>query len=161
MYFSNPTHRQFMQTLDTYYGGPILEKMRSVDGTSIYVCKIDSLLLKDQQYLIAIVPEDGAPLRTKAPLRELQWTCFQARNLEGEHEYQFAVRHAYVRKTEPHVMMVQTSSNKEYTTYEDVDRRLPIELILLHTTQDGLEYPSRGSFVSCLETFQTILRWKP
>lgn len=159
MYFSNPARRSFMRRMDDYYGSPVLEKMRSVDDTSIYVCKIHSLLLKDQQYLIAIVPEDGNALGTRVPLKNLEWTCFQARSLDGEHDYHQAIRHSYVRKSEPNLMMVRTSATKEYSVYRDEGGILPIELVLLHTTAEIYEYPPRGSLISCLETFQTILRW--
>lgn len=160
MYFSNPARRSFMRRIDDYYDSPLLEKMGSNDQTSIYVCKIHSLLLKEQQYLIAIVPEDTYPLHTKVPLKDLEWTCFQARTLDGDHEYHQAVRHSYVRKHEPQVTMVQTSATKEYSTYKDESGVFPMELVLLHTTADMYEYPPRGSLVSCLETFQTILQWK-
>lgn len=160
MYFSNPAHRNFMLSIDAYYDSPVMEKMRSADGTSMYVCKVHSLLLKDEQFLIAMVPEDDRPMHAKVPLKELQWTCFQARTLDGEeHAYHHAVAHSYARKHEPHATMVQTSATKEYSVYRDEAGVLPIDLILLHTTANEHEYPPRGSFVSCMETYQTVLRW--
>lgn len=156
--FSNPVHRQFMNMLNSYYDQPNLQKVKEQDGTSVYMCRISSLLLKEHRYLVAMASSDTNPMGHIMPLSDITWKYFQARALEGD-EYSGILQHTYVTKREMDWPVIKVKSTKEYSVFVDDKGCFPVEITLLHTSDDEYEYPSRGSFASCLETFQTMMRF--
>lgn len=156
--FSNPSHRNFMKLLNDYYDSPLLQKVKYANGVSIYMCKLSSLLLHEKRFLIVTVKEnDNLPIGQQFPLKELSWTSFQTRVLDSD-EYEEIVIHSYVLKREPNFNMIRVKATEEYSVYKDEQRKLPIELTLLHINRNRFEYPERGTLISCLETFQTIIQ---
>lgn len=158
--FSNPSHRYFMQYLDQYYDSPNVEKVKSSDRHAIYMCRLTSLLLNERRFLVVMCQEDHQAIGYVQPLGDIYWSCFQARVLQDD-EYHDIVTHSYTTKASPqytwNVNMV--ISNKEYSVYRDPSKTYPVEITLLHTTMEEYEYPPSGSFASCLETYQTVLRF--
>jgi len=163
MIFSNPSHRQFFQYINSYYDSPSFQKIKNNENYSIYVCKISSLLLHDKLYLIAMCPIDNNPLNTIVPLLDLNWICFQARSLNSEeYDNMDIMTHTYeIKKSLSYLLNVKKkNATKEYSTYVFEKNEYPIDIILLHTHENEFEYPSTGNFISCLETFQTILQFQ-
>ena len=160
MIFSNPVHRQFYHLLSEYYDNPILQKLKNNDGYSVYICKIYSLLLNESRYLIAITDIDNNPTNKYISLKDLNWISFQARVLNSqEYDNMEIIKHSYtVKKTlSYHFSVSKMSQNKEMSIYHLSNQEYPIEITLLHTKNNEFEYPSHGTLVSCLETFQTII----
>lgn len=158
--FSNPSHRQFMNMVNAYFDRPLLQKVKDEGDTSVYMCRLSSLLLKEHRYLVAIITMDQEPIGAIQPLSDLSWKYFQARVLEGD-MYAGIIQHAYVTKAEKATnwSVVKIKSTSQYSIFQDEQSRFPVEITLLHTANDEYEYPSRGTFASCLETFQTMIRF--
>lgn len=160
MIFSDPVHRQFYYLLSEYYDNPVLQKLKNDDEYSIYICKIYSLLLNENRYLIAITHLDQHPIKKYISLKELEWVSFQARVLNSkEYENMEIIRHSYTikRSVAYQFSVSKISNNKEMSVYRLSKNEYPIEITLLHTKNNEFEYPNHGSLVSCLETFQTII----
>lgn len=154
--FSNPVHRKLMQMVDTYFDYPSMQKVKDQDMTSIYMCRLSSLLLNENRYLVAITTLDEHPVGHLVKLGDLHWKYFQSRTLSGE-EYVGITQHSYMTKRDLTWPVVKIRTTKEYSIYES--ETYPIHITLLHTSKDEYEYPLRGTFASCLETFQTIIRF--
>jgi hypothetical protein len=156
--FSNPIHRKFMNLVDNYYDHPFLQKVRDQDDMSTYMCKISSLLLNENRYLVAIASKDDHPVGHVQALGDISWKYFQARVLEGN-EYVSILGQSYVTKRDMSWPIVKVKSTKEYSVFVDETGLYPVEVTLLHTSSDEYEYPSRGTFAACLETYQTMVRF--
>lgn len=155
--FSNPTHRTLMQIIDAYFDHPWMQKVKDENSTtSVYMCRIASLLLNEQRYLVAITSHDTNPIGHTVRLSDLYWTCFQSRVLESD-AFVTVLQHSYVTKRELQMPVVRTQATPSYSTYRADN--LPIEITLLHTSNDVYEYPTKGTLASCLETFRTIVRF--
>lgn len=156
--FSNPVHQTLRRILDTYFDHPTMQKIKDEDATttSVYMCRIASLLLNEQRYLVAIVHRDDAPIGSLVPLVDLHWTCFQSRILEGD-EFVSVRQHSYMTKRELGTPVHRTQVNSAYSSYRS--DALPIDITLLHTSDDEYEYPATGTLASCLETYRTIIRF--
>lgn len=157
--FSNPVHRTVMDMLDGYFDHPMMQKLKDETGTdsSVYGCRIQSLLLNENRYIVVVVRKDDHPVGHVAPLTDLQWTCFQCRILQSD-EFMMLVRHSYIIKRELNRMSVHRVRVENAFSVYRCDT-LPLQITLLHTMNDKFEYPDSGTLASCLETFQTILEF--
>ena len=157
--FSNPIHRKIRNVINMYYDSPVMQKTKNDRDKSIYMCRLQSLLLHDHRYLIAVCQIDDNPIGVKINIKDLTWECLQARILENE-EYMNIIQHSYETKRDNiyTVEMRRTFQCEEYSIYGS--NNIQIEITLLNTTPDKYEYPDTGSLMSCLETFQTIIRCK-
>lgn len=160
--FSDPFRRQFMSLINQYFQSPIMQKIKNNENRSVYMCRINTLLLKDRRFLIAISPIDNHPIGHKSPLKDILWDFFQIRVLDSE-EYiqQNIISHSYIPKNDQHLMMIVSRyfKNKEYSLYRPDQQIFPIEITLLNTIADEFEYPEKGTIISCIETFQTIIQF--
>lgn len=157
--FSNPSHRKIRNVINTYYDSPIMQKMKNDMDKSVYMCRLQSMLLHDHRYLIAVCPIDDSPIGVRTRINDLSWECLQARILENE-DYMTIYQHSYETKRDSIFLMEmkRTFQSEEYSIYESSNHQ--IEITLLNTVQDKYEYPDKGTLLSCLETFQTIIRCK-
>lgn len=156
--FSNPIHRKFRKVIDEFFQNPFVQKISNQETTSIYVCKIASLLLNEKRYLIAITSLDNTPIGHVTRLLDLEWMYFQSRILEGD-EYVSAISHSYIVKNELTWPFTKTKTTKDYSIFVEASGTYPVEITLLHTSGDEYEYPNSGTLASCLETYQTIIRF--
>lgn len=155
MIFSDPTRRQFYSLLVDYFDNPVFEKLKNEDGYSIYICKIYSLLLNENRYLIAITEPDNYPIKKKIPLSDLKWISFQTRILSDNKD---VIQHSYTIKKKYQSLHIQKSlQDNSMSIYQMTNNEFPIEITLLHTKNNEYEYPTNGNLVSCLETYQTII----
>lgn len=153
---SDPFKEYTFQLFTTYYDNMIMHKTRDDEKFSIYMARLQCLLLNEQRFLIAIVPRDQYPPFYQKRLEELRWVSLQIRNLEEIYDIQ---PQSYQMKRTPDFQrrIKVVSRNQEVTTYT-VDN-LPIHVSLLHTRNDEYEYPNEGSLISALETFRTMIQF--
>ena len=157
--FSNPIYRKIRNLINTYYDFPIMQKMKNEMDKSVYMCRFHSLLLHDHRYLIAVCPIDDSPIGVRTRISDLSWECLQARMLENE-DYMSLIQHSYETKRDSVYLMEvsRTLQSEDYSVY--ISSNNQIEITLLNTVKDKYEYPDKGTLLSCLETFQTIIRCK-
>lgn len=149
------------ELVDEYYDHPVLQKVRNVNGMSMYVVRLPCLLLNEKRYLIALTfQDDYIPIGSSIPLAHLRWRSFMIRVLQEE-DFERLPVHSYTIKQVDKFMLPLSivKRSKEISIYE-VDTLQDLQLSLLHTRGQEFEYPSTGNLVSAFETFQTLLNWK-
>jgi hypothetical protein len=154
--FSDPVKEYVYQLFTEYYDNMTLRKVKDDDKFSVYMARLQCLLLNEQRYLIAVIPRDQFPPSHQKPLENLRWVSLQIRNLEEEYSIQPQTYN--MKRTQDFQRRIKVESrNENVTTYNVQD--LPIKLSLLHTRGQEYEYPNEGSLISALETFRTIIHF--
>lgn len=73
--------KNFYELLDNYFESPTLEKVQDTQNTSVYMCKIHTLLASpEKRYIVAITNQDKNPIGKKIPLENINWKSFQTRS---------------------------------------------------------------------------------
>ena len=139
---------------DDYFNHPNMVKIKNVDIYSVYMSKMYCLLSNQCRYLIAFINNDGLPLETKQPLKELEWTSFQTRTLSDNHKLP---SHGYQpnRSSVLNKPIIRTDVTDEASTYKCT--AFPLVVTLLHTNKDKNQYKNEGNILTALETYQTII----
>jgi len=154
--FSDPVKEYVYQLFTEYYDNMTLHKVKDDDKFSVYMARLQCLLLNEQRYLIAVIPRDQFPPSYQKKLENLRWVSLQIRNLEEE--YSIQPQSYNMKRTQDFQRRIKVETrNENVTTYNVQD--LPIKLSLLHTRGHEYEYPNEGSLISALETFRTIIHF--
>jgi hypothetical protein len=147
-------HDALLDYFDDYFNHPTLYKIRDVEGKySLYMVKIHCLLNTQFRYIIMIIPIDTNPLHAPIKMRGIKWVALQTRELTENHKipshrYQPSTLSPLNKKIE-RVEQTETSSIYFCTDY-------PLTVKLLH--KKGInEFQNKGTLISALETFQTII----
>lgn len=154
--FSDPVKEYIYKLFAGYYDNMVMYKVKDDDKFSVYMARLQCLLLNEQRYLVAIVARDHFPPSYQKPLESLRWVSLQIRNLEENHDIP---QQSYTMKRTPEFQrrISVNSRDEDVTTYGVQD--LPIHVSLLHTRGQKYEYPDEGSLISALETFRTIVHF--
>jgi hypothetical protein len=133
-----------------------MQKVKDDDKFSVYMARLQCLLLNEQRYIVALVPRDRFPPTHRQPLGNLHWLSLQIRNLEEGPD--IAPQSYNMKRTAEFQRRIKVSTrNEDVTTYTIDD--LPVQLSLLHTRGNEYEYPNEGSLISALETFRTVVHF--
>ena len=146
------------KNIDEYFKHPTMVKIKNVGNYSMYMCKMYCLLSNQCRYIIAFIIDDNLPLGSQKLLKNLHWESFQTRTLDDNHELK---SHGYqpTRASPLNKFIKRIDQNKESSTYLCEDFSLIITL--LHTDQHPNQYKDEGNVLTALETYQTILTFKP
>lgn len=154
--FSDPIKEYVYKLFTEYYDNMTLYKIKDDDNFSVYMARLQCLLLNEQRYLIAVIPRDQFPPSYQKPLENLRWVSLQIRNLEEG--YNIQPQSYNMKRTQDFQRRIKVETrNEDVTTYNVQD--LPIHISLLHTRGQEYEYPDEGSLISALETFRTIIHF--
>ena len=154
--FSDPVKEYTYRLFADYYDNMVLIKVRDDGDFSVYMARLQCLLLNEQRYLIALVPRDQFPPMYRQSLENLRWMSLQVRNLEEG--YELEPQSYQMKRTPDFQRRIKISTrNSDVSTYTIND--LPIQVSLLHTRGQEYEYPNEGSLISALETFRTIIHF--
>ena len=139
---------------DDYFNHPTMVKIKDVDSYSVYMSKTYCLLSNECRYIVVFIHTDSMPTRTQEPLANLRWVSLQTRTLEDKHDLP---PHNYKpRRTTPlNTPIIRTKVDKQCSTYKC--EKYPLTVTLLHGKHGADEYQVRGSIISALETYNTIL----
>lgn len=156
--FFSPDDEYIYNLIVEYYDNPILYKVQDENGQSIFGIQLPSLLLNSKRFLLATTkfcPEQ------KKNLKDVPWKFLQIRTLNNQHKYTSLPVITYKQKrNDKFFFPLQVASrNREITTYSTPYDT--IDVSLLHVKGIEFEYPNEGTFISALETFQTIISIKP
>jgi hypothetical protein len=137
-----------------YFNNPVMIKIKNVDKYSMYMIKNYCLLSKECRYMVALIPKDDFSMGQKQSLEHLRWVSFQTRTLESDHDLP---PHSYnaVRGGPLDAEIVRIKCDEKASTYRCV--KFPFTVTLLHTKNNINEYTEKGTVVTALETFQTIV----
>ena len=154
-----PYKENFTRLLAKFYGNPILIKIDTANGYSMYVGRIQCLLAIEKRYLIVYLPEDSQPMGTLRSLAEMNWVNLQARTLESQFPNATLIQYEPKRLPGLDVPIFLTKRENDETTYKPMGDDLPLVITMLTPKKLSYNYQDKGTIVSALETFQTILTW--
>lgn len=141
----------------SYFDNPIMKKIRDVNSHSMYGVKIHALLGIVSRYVIAFCKQDVYPIGNEVSLSNLRWVSIQTRTLDEN----YPVRtHTYIPAR--HYLTNEINLFKQDNTkYSYTVEELPLLVTLLPSGKSqGMEYNSKGTLVTALETYNTIVNFK-
>ena len=139
---------------DDYFNHPTLYKIRDIQSKfSLYMVKFYCMLNNKCRYLTVILPMDENPVHFPFKLRGVKWISLQTRELAENHKIP---THSYQPSNYlPLNKKIQRVEQVEsYSSYVCDDYGLTIKL--LHTKGMN-EFQSKGTLITALETYQTII----
>jgi hypothetical protein len=150
----HPQNEQMFKDFNEYFNRPAMIKIKDVDKFSVYMSKTYCLLSSLCRYLVVFINKDQMPIGTQEILENLSWLSFQTRTLPANHDLP---PHSYTpRNLHPlNVPIVRTSMTDEVSTYSC--ESLPLTITLLNVKSGSSAYQEKGTLISALETYQTII----
>ena len=153
-----PEKDSIYKYFDDYFGNPIMSKVKNVGGLSMYMSKLYCLLTNECRYIVAMVKQNSSPIKTSKALKEMSWVSLQTRTLADKHDLPPHNYHP-VNKGPLQKLITRIQVTEKASTYHCKD--LPIVVTLLHTKPESKqEYQPRGTIISALETYHTIITLK-
>ena len=156
----NPNKEGIYALFVKYFGDLEMTKIKDVKSNyrtySMYAAKIYCGLTIQNRYVIIFVQGDKLPKGTTEQLKNLQWITLQTRSLTDNHTIP-AQRYKPRRMTEFMTKINMTKKDEKQFVY--MAEKYPLEIILL-PKKKGLPYQPKGSIVSALETYNTIISFQ-
>ena len=153
----NPEIDSVYSAITIFFNNPTMTKIKDVDNYSMYMSKTYCLLSNECRYLIAFVDKNNFDVGSFENLINLNWVSFQTRTLNDKHELQ---SHSYNPKRGGILdTTIYRNEKNEKTSVYNCDS-LPIKITLLHTPKMTVnDYQDKGTIISALETYQTIVNF--
>jgi hypothetical protein len=155
----NPSKEHLYPLFVKYFNNPIMTKIKDINGYSMYMSKINSLLLIEFRYIIVFTMQDTQSIGSTEPLSSLKWITLQTRSLKDDHKLPL---HYYTpsRMSELNKPITQVKNSSEPYTYDVQNYPILITLIPKEKNSHGAEYKATGNVITALETFSTIVSFK-
>jgi hypothetical protein len=153
----DPKNELVYSLITEYFNNPMLTKIKDVEGHSLYIAKIDCLLYTENRYIMVFIQSDRTQIGTVSYLKNLKWKSFQTRTLSENHNIK-PFQHTPNKnvKFKSQIMLKQRDQKQTSYTCEDY----PIIVTLLSKGNSSYEYASKGTLVSALETWRTIISFR-
>lgn len=137
----------------SYFNNPSMTKVENTNNTSMYICRIMTLL-NENRYLIVNVLETDHKVGHKTDMVNLKWLSLQTRMLNSIYDIP---KHRYTPMKYPPLYkdIIRTQKQNDYSTYNCAV--YPIEVTLLNIKKSYHDFPNRGTILSALETYSTII----
>jgi hypothetical protein len=147
--------KKIYDTFVAFYGDVQFFKVKDNATHSIYMCKVESGLMREDHYMSAVVNRDRNSLGSRVPLSQLKWDSFQCRKIPDGYD---------IPST-----MLKNNLNDVIRGKIDVIKRtdqcsqykcetLPILVTLLHKKVGFKDqYNSSGKLYLALNQFDTII----
>ena len=142
--------------IELYFSNPILTKIKNDQGFSFYTCKIQSLLINSNRYLVAITNRDAYLIGQALALSDIRWISLQTRVLNQAEK---TSEHVYTPRQSNlfNIQITQKERDNNVVLYNI--RSYPnYELSLLENQANLFEYPVSGTLNSALETYHCVIR---
>lgn len=139
---------------DQYFNNPTLYKIRDIeDQYSLYMVKIYCMLNNKCRYIVVIIPFDTNPVNFPIQLQGLKWLSLQTRELSENHKIR---SHSYQPSNFPFLnkKIERIEQLESYSIY--VCKEYDLKIKLLHTKGMN-EYQNKGTLITALETYQTVI----
>lgn len=124
---------QLNNILDHYYGHLIFTRVRLTNEAAVYAARIETLLGKDERFVMAIVPVHLA-FKDHARLQELHWLSLQTRSLDTTYGINKQLQMAV---SIPEIKLKVKNRNEEKTVYYSP---YPVDVELLHNSKKRSSY---------------------
>ena len=137
-----------------YFDDPILKKVKDDEHFSVYMTRINCLLIGVCRYVLVNVPKDGLPVGTEKKLSTMGWAVLQTRTLGGKIN---CTNSSYKPKTEE-IFESQLSIIKRTKKYSEYNcENIPIKVNIFHKKNEEFEYPNNGKLNSAIEIYNTAI----
>lgn len=153
----NPRNESIYELVVEYFDNPMLTKFKDIDGYSMYIAKIKSMLSIEFRYIIAFIPIDDVSIGTYIYLKNLKWSSFQCRTLSENYQVQ-TIDHTPKKQLKFNSKIKLNNRTNNQTTYDCEDYYITITL--LHKNNILHEFANSGTLNSALETWRTIITFK-
>ena len=162
----DPNKNKIYPLFTQYFGDLSMTKIKDVKSGatnfSMYLAKIHCLLSTEHRYVIVFVEGDKLPIGNNELLSNLEWINLQTRSLPENHNlppqhYRPRRMPELMKKIELSQEQKDSSRNESSRTnyiYKSSDYPLQITLI---PRKNEMEYQNKGTIVSALETYSTII----
>jgi hypothetical protein len=148
------TPNSVQQLISSYYNNPLMINLLNTPNESHYYCKINSKLLNENRYIIAITSNDNNPINTKKYLKNLNWSSFQSRSISRNYQINGI---SYNSDILDKIYLKSTQKNDKYTTYSCIDYP---DMSIHVLNKEGHLYPTHATLCNALEEFRTLLTIK-
>ena len=140
--------------ISDYFDNPVMTKIKNNENQSIYICKINSLLMNKKRYIVASIDKNNNKIGHKEYIENLNWHSFQTRTLDNNYDIE---KHGYDSnfKKLDHPIIIKDRNEKISEYYCE---KLNIKIYLLHQKKNNLyEYSDKGNLKAAIETYNTII----
>ena len=146
---TNFSSKNLYELINNYFESPILQKTQNKGESSIYMCKIKTLLASpEQRYIIAITPLDKNQIGKRIPLENINWKSFQTRSLLNI-EFDLPIQKYSSKNHSDYTIPVYLINRYEdHTDYQIYNHNASVTLI--HKNKNLYEYPPEGNLAACL-----------
>lgn len=148
------SHMEVYNDFIQYFGNPMMTKISTMKNNSIYAVRRSINNDNGNKYILVYSKEDGRPIGSTKPLTEIHWDSFQTRVLKKDYD---VLNHAYeTRKFSKFETTIHRVEKKEdSSTY--ICNGIPVKVILLDSKNQHFNYKAKGTLLSAIETYNTIL----
>lgn len=137
-----------------YFNRPVMTKTKDIEHYSIYMCKTQCMLGNVCRYLVSMVDKDINPIGTQIDLSDMNWFSFQTRTLSGDYKNVTSCGYISEKKGPLTAVIEKTKTNESSSTYKCDNFDITVTLL---DTKNSPFYQNRGTIISALETYSTVI----
>jgi hypothetical protein len=151
------TRAQFYTAVVQYFNNPIVYKYKNHQEYSIYVCRIESMLVNKYRYIFSVVPLNHLDIGSTLQFDKLHWISLQTRTLDIKIDIP-VISNTYQKEYLKDVLLQPTDTESDSHIYfENTDLHLSVSIELDKPSQ-YLDYHFKNVPVSmALQSFKTVL----
>jgi hypothetical protein len=151
----------FRKSMTNYFDNIYMQKTKTEDDNSIYMCKLPCNLINENRYIIVYVEHDSNKIGHCCRIDDLKWNCIQTRQIQDRYDIKlFNQSYKYKEKTSPYNTKIYLIEQNDFKSIYECQEFPEIQIVLLSKKSDSFMYPKSGTISSALETFKTIIVFK-
>jgi hypothetical protein len=155
--FYDPVKDSVYKSFAYYFDNPNMTKLREDAGNDVYAAQTPCHLSNSYRYLLLTCERTQDKIGDTTALENLKWNSLQTRNLFMKYEVNTFLYQP--KRVEPfNAVITRKKGDDTIYTYENED--LPFLVSLLPKNKRANEYNSKGTVISCIETYETIITFK-
>ena len=138
-----------------YFDNPVMEKIKNVNGMTLFGCKIKTLLTKDHKYIFALKKIDPSLNGQKYNLQDIEWDIFQTRTIDDIYTIS---QHSFTSKSDnisQYQINVFKKDDKQYSYTCTNFNNIVIDLVFLKN--QTRPFSDTGTLGLALNNFSTIV----
>ena len=138
-----------------YFDNPTMKKISEQGVSSVYSAKLNSGLMLDNKYLIAVTNMDNTKMGDLRRLSELKWNSIQTRTLrENSNGPTFSYNPKKTKPFSEKIFLTKREANSSVYRHENLRE---LSVTLLNSEKMQFEYPPEGTLKAALETYRTVI----
>ena len=140
----------------TYYlDNPMLEKIKDVNGFTLFGCKVRSMLKKDNKYIFALIKSVKVSGITSISLQDLEWDILQTRTIEDLYNIPTHVYRSKSDEIANSQINISKKEDKQYVYTSPTYHNILITLVF--SKNQTRTYSDKGTLGLAIDNFNTII----